>query len=168
MSDKIRQEQKVWHPAIWFSPLNVSRSAKKNMFIAIDELVWEKGPFLYTGIEGPDQTAHPRSVIRAFIARFQTQWIRTNNILMNRPSWSTNAGAQTKLGISLFAYSIRYIFSGCLWYELPQRQKKYFRICAPADDSDQPVLSHTLIRIFSGHFLDSQGCKVSSSGQRRL
>ena len=31
---------------------------------------------------------------------------------------------------------------------------------------DQPALSHRLFRIFS--ILDSQGCKVSSHGQRRL
>ena len=45
----------------------------------------------------------------------------------------------------------------------PQRQ-----ICASSDDSDQPARSRSLIRIFTGHILDSQGCKLSSCGQRRL
>ena len=36
------------------------------------------------------------------------------------------------------------------------------------EDSDQTGHSHSLIRIFSGHILESQGCKVSSCGQLRL
>ena len=32
---------------------------------------------------------------------------------------------------------------------------------APSEDSDQPAHSRNLIRIFTGHILDSQGCKVS-------
>ena len=35
-------------------------------------------------------------------------------------------------------------------------------------DSDQSALLHSLIRIFSGHILASQGCKVSSCNQQRL
>ena len=31
-------------------------------------------------------------------------------------------------------------------------------LCAPSEDSDQPALLHSLIRIFNGCFLDSQGC----------
>ena len=41
----------------------------------------------------------------------------------------------------------------------PQRQKKYLRICAPIEDSDQPAHSRDLIRLFTDHILDSQGCK---------
>ena len=48
------------------------------------------------------------------------------------------------------------------------RQKTYIRTCAPSEDSDQPAHSRSLIRIFPGHFLDSQLCKVSSCGQRLL
>ena len=50
----------------------------------------------------------------------------------------------------------------------PQRQKTYIRTSAPSEDSDQTAHSRSLIRIFSGHILDSQGCKVSSYRQRRL
>ena len=39
-------------------------------------------------------------------------------------------------------------------------------MCA-SEDSDQPAHSRSLIRIFTGRILDSQGCKVSSCGQRR-
>ena len=50
----------------------------------------------------------------------------------------------------------------------PQRQKTYLWTCAPSEDSDQTAHSRSLIRIFTGRILDSQGCKVSSCGQRRL
>ena len=43
----------------------------------------------------------------------------------------------------------------------------YLWICAPSEDSDQPAHSHSLIRIFTERILDSQGCEVSSCGQRR-
>ena len=42
--------------------------------------------------------------------------------------------------------------------------KTYLWICAVNEDSAQPAYS----RIFTGRFLDSQGCKVSSCGQLRL
>ena len=35
-------------------------------------------------------------------------------------------------------------------------------------DSDQPVNSNSLIRIFAGRIVDSQGCKDSSCGQPEL
>ena len=50
----------------------------------------------------------------------------------------------------------------------PQRQKTYLQTCAPSEDTDQPAHTRSLIRIFTGHSLDNQGCKVSSRGQRRL
>ena len=40
--------------------------------------------------------------------------------------------------------------------------------CAPSEDSDQPGHPSNLIRIFTVHFMDSQGPKASSCGQRRL
>ena len=40
--------------------------------------------------------------------------------------------------------------------------------CASSEDSDQPAHSHSLIRIFTGRTLASQGCKVSIYGQQRL
>ena len=48
----------------------------------------------------------------------------------------------------------------------PQCKKKVQ--CAHSEDFDQPAHSHSLVRIFAAHFLDSQGCKVSSCRQRRL
>ena len=50
----------------------------------------------------------------------------------------------------------------------PQREKKSLQTCAPSEDSDQPMHSHSLIRIFTRRILDSQGCQVSSCEQRRL
>ena len=49
-----------------------------------------------------------------------------------------------------------------------QRTKTYLRIYAHSEDSDQIAHSRSLIKIFTEHISDSQGCKVSSSGQRRL
>ena len=42
------------------------------------------------------------------------------------------------------------------------------RTYAPSEDSDQTAHSRSLIRIFTERILDSQGCKVSSCGQRRF
>ena len=41
----------------------------------------------------------------------------------------------------------------------PQRQITNFGTCVPNEDSDQPAHSSSLIRIFTGCSLDSQGCK---------
>ena len=49
-----------------------------------------------------------------------------------------------------------------------QHEKTHLRTCPPSEDSDQPAHSRSLIRIFTGRILDSQGCKVSPCGQRRL
>ena len=46
-----------------------------------------------------------------------------------------------------------------------QRQKRYLCTSVPSKDSDQPALLCSLIRIFTGCILDSQGCKVSSFAQ---
>ena len=48
-----------------------------------------------------------------------------------------------------------------------QRQKTYLRKCAPSEASDQPSHSRSLVWIFTGRVLDSQGCRVSSSEQSR-
>ena len=42
----------------------------------------------------------------------------------------------------------------------PRDQKTLLRTCAPSEDSDLPAHSRSLIRIFPGCILDSQGCKV--------
>ena len=41
-----------------------------------------------------------------------------------------------------------------------QRQKTYLRTCAHCEDSDQPMHSRTLNRIFTGHILDSHGSNL--------
>ena len=50
----------------------------------------------------------------------------------------------------------------------PQCQKTNLRTNAPSKDSDQSAHSRSLIRIFTGRIFDSQGCKASPWGQRRL
>ena len=76
-----------------------------------------------------------------------------------------------------FHGEIRKIFT---WYPPISRPmfehqcQQYLRICAPSEDSDQPVWIwsrrhlHSLIRIFTGCILDSQGCKVPPSRQQWL
>ena len=49
-----------------------------------------------------------------------------------------------------------------------QREKMFHRIYAPNKDSDQPAVSPSLIRILTERILNSQGCNISSYGQRRL
>ena len=49
-----------------------------------------------------------------------------------------------------------------------QSQITHLRTFASSKDSDQPAHSCSPIRIFTGHILDSQDCKVSSCGQQRL
>ena len=50
----------------------------------------------------------------------------------------------------------------------PQRQATCFGTCAPRVISDQPVLSHSLIRLITGRIWDSQRCKLSTWERRRL
>ena len=51
---------------------------------------------------------------------------------------------------------------------LSQRQNTYLRKSAPGEDSDQLAHMKCIIRIITRRFLDSEGCKVSSCGERRL
>ena len=44
----------------------------------------------------------------------------------------------------------------------------YLRTCAPSEDSDQPAHSSGLIMVLTGCILDSQRCKVSPCGQKKL
>ena len=55
-----------------------------------------------------------------------------------------------------------------LWLALRWAMRNWIFRCAISEDSDQPAHLCSLIRIFSGHILDGQGCKVSSCGQCRL
>ena len=48
----------------------------------------------------------------------------------------------------------------------PKRKKTYVQTCAFSEGSDQH--SQSLIRIFNGWILDSQGCKISVCGKRRF
>ena len=54
-----------------------------------------------------------------------------------------------------------------IWSNQQLRQKTYFHIWKPSEESDQPGHSHSLIRIFTGRILDSQGCKSSSCGKMK-
>ena len=47
-------------------------------------------------------------------------------------------------------------------------KKTCLRTSAFSEDSDQPAHSRSLIRIFTGRILDSQGCKVSPCEQQKL
>ena len=38
--------------------------------------------------------------------------------------------------------------------------KKYFLTCAPSEDLDQTAHLRSLIRVFTGRSVDSQGCNV--------
>ena len=50
----------------------------------------------------------------------------------------------------------------------PGHNISYKIACVPSEDSDQPAHPRSLIRVFTGHSLGSQGSKASSGGQRRL
>ena len=62
----------------------------------------------------------------------------------------------------------RHSWSACTSEKIfePGDRISYKIVCAPSDDSDQPVHSRSLIRVFAGHSVGSQGSKVSSGGQR--
>ena len=53
----------------------------------------------------------------------------------------------------------------CFWAEKRKNQKTYLRTCAPSEDSDQTSQMRSLIRIFTGRILDSQGCEIEDSDQ---
>ena len=57
-------------------------------------------------------------------------------------------------------YSHEFMLFFCSRVKEPQCQKTYLQICVPSKDS------RMLIRIFTGHILDSRGCKESSRGER--
>ena len=80
------------------------------------------------------------------------------------PGWSDS---------SLGAHAILYVLS-CASSNMSGSGRKHTfgYVCSakiqafhnvPSEESDQPVCMHRLIRIFTGHIMDSQGCKVSSS-----
>ena len=50
----------------------------------------------------------------------------------------------------------------------PQCPKMHLRTWDPSKDTDQPAHSCSLIRLFTVHILDSQGCKVSACWERWL
>ena len=50
----------------------------------------------------------------------------------------------------------------------PPVQLLNLRTCTPSEDSDQPVHSGSLTRVFTESILDTQECKVSSSGHAKL
>ena len=42
----------------------------------------------------------------------------------------------------------------------PKRQKMYPRTCTPSEDSDQPAITRSLIRIFTGDVLTASDAKI--------
>ena len=46
--------------------------------------------------------------------------------------------------------------------------ERYNVVCAPVEESDQPALSRSLIRVFDGSSMDSQGSNISSGEKLRL
>ena len=64
----------------------------------------------YSGNEGPDQTAHLRSLIRAFDTRLKNQWI-LYSMSTNRICSDQIARMRIGSGSSLFAYDLRALFS---------------------------------------------------------
>ena len=69
--------------------------------------------------------------------------------------WS-NCSFRSDLGLHclLFRYHHLGTSTGTKWNE-PQLQNTYLWTCVPSENSDQPAHSHSLIRIFTGHILDS-------------
>ena len=47
-------------------------------------------------------------------------------------------------------------------------QRRLRSVCRPSEDSDQTAHSRSLIRVFAGHSVGSQGSKVSSGEQQRI
>ena len=47
-------------------------------------------------------------------------------------------------------------------------RKRYKFACGPIKTSDHTVHMHSLVRVFDGHSMSSQGSNVSSSGKLRL
>ena len=93
--------------------------------------------------------------------------VATHIIVSIKPSEGNDVCEQRKCRLSVESTTAcRYLrLISNIWAEL-QRCKTSLWTCAPIEDSDQ--YAHNLIRIFTGHIADNQGCNVSSCGQRRL
>ena len=50
-------------------------------------------------------------------------------------------------------------------YDMCSNIRKQLQTCASSEDSSQPAHLYNLLRTFTKHILDSQGCKVSCCGQ---
>ena len=69
-------------------------------------------------------------------------------------SWNTGQGHET-IPQLLRSVCVR-LSLNFIWFE----SETYIRTCAPSEDSDQTAHSRSLIRIFPGRILDTQGRKV--------
>ena len=49
-----------------------------------------------------------------------------------------------------------------------EHSKTYKMTCAPSEDSEQLVYQRSLISVFAGRYMSSQGSKAPSGGKRRL
>ena len=90
----------------------------------------------------------------------------------NEEAWTLNVFLLEHLFILFWQVNDKFSCFSYGWYCLrtiwTPTSENYFRTCAPSEDSDQPAHSRSLIRIFTGHILDSQWCQVSSCGQQWL
>ena len=50
----------------------------------------------------------------------------------------------------------------------PVSSPRYMLACVSIKDLDQPAHENSLIRIFDGHSMGSQGSNISSGGKQRL
>ena len=87
-------------------------------------------------------------------------WLLTGPV--DRVDWCSDRSE-----LSPVAYGVRaFLFTFCI-IRTP-KWEMYLWTCAPSEDSDQLAHSRSLIRIFTGRILDSQGCKVSSLGAQKV
>ena len=76
---------------------------------------------------------------------------------------------RTMFAITLYDI-IRLVIAFLSWNTItgPVTTKTYKLACAPIEDSDQAAHPRSLIRVFDGRSMGSQGYNVSSDGELRL
>ena len=104
----------------------------------------------HAGNDGPDQPANSCSLFRPFIAPLQNECGSTNNEGPDQNTWICRLLKGPFPHVTQHILTTRGI------------------ACAPREDSGQSSQPRSLIRVFAGHSMDSQGAKASNSRQRRL
>ena len=67
----------------------------------------------------------------------------------------------------IYSYFSEEAFSSGYNYSEVQQKMQFKLAVAPIIDSDQPAHPHSLIRVFDGRSMGSQGIDVSSGGKQR-